>query len=421
MRLEGEIGPKKSSINNLETKKKLDLEALSSKYDLVPKKVLALEYKNIDDKQMKKSSLESLGFKSIENKIKEAIKFSESNPESNFSVSEFNELAKEVYTIKDENIRNKFVEELINIQTKINNQINLHTTQTNTLLNNISSTPPSPPSPSSPPNPPSPPLPPSPTPPVPPTPPHIPGRKKSFSSQERLTNKGIGWTHNEKVSNFIERMFTDDPIKLAKEVGLLAGLNGSKLFTGLLGIDKNRNKIVKALKDVLDNKGFKKILSENKIDTENLKGLLDKLKKSGADLFKNKEDKLTNQERQLLKKTLTIYNNYIESEDYEEDKYIKDKIKQNEDINKTTGKIKRLTESLRKSDLKETIQDMKNIIKDEYTLDLIFSLEKASKLSMTPTETVEDFIRRAVNEMRNDRILSGTDLAEINRNIRNTP
>lgn len=429
------------SFKEYEKERKQKLKEQDEKY------LVGLNNKKREINQEPKNQQESLGFKSIENKIKEAIKFSEGNQESNFSISKFNELAKEVYTIKDENIRNKFAEELIDIQTKINTQnslvreipeeyigasSNIKTGTINKrdergrfremseslkeeskdqrdLLNyskNIKYN----------------------------LDPNIVNPLEKFKRNkeekeeeiEKLSKKGVGmtWpTPNKKVAGYIERLFTADlkkgeHWKLIKEFGKDLGRKGSEyLITTPFGIEKNRKKIKDEIEKVIDYPGFEELIKNDHLMKKNkikrpyqLSSLLQKLQNPGFDLFKKEEDKLKKEEKRIIKRAIDIFNYYKSTQEYLEDKHeaeeeknIKEDGKKSKRLSKTLNKLAVL---INKEDLKKKKRDIEGIKEKANFREFIETLERSSRLTILDDEEYREFIDRSLEKIRADNLLS---------------
>jgi hypothetical protein len=442
-------------IRDTEVFKEYEKERKEKLKEQDEKYLVGLNSKKTEIKQEPVKQQESLGFKSIENKIKEAIKFSEGNQESNFSVSEFNELAKEVYTIKDENVRNKFAEELINIQTRINTQNSLVKEIPNEYVGAYSNT----------------------------TTGAISqrdiktgkfttlseGLKQESKDQidllnysknikykldpnlvnplekfkrnknekeneiEKLSKKGVGitWpTQNKKVASYIERLFTADLSKgehwdLVKEFGKDLGRKGSEyLITTPFGIEKNRKKIKDEIEKVMDYPGFEELIKNDKFMKKSqikrpyqLSSLFEKLQNPGFDLFKEEQDKLKNEEKKIIKKAIDIFNYYKTTPEYlddkhedEEEKADKEGRKENKKLSKT---LNRLASSINKEDLKKKKRDIQGIREKADFRNFIETLEKSSGLAVFDDEEYKEFIDRTLTKIREDNLLSRSQVRDI--------
>lgn len=335
-------------------------------------------------------------FKSIQDKIERAKKFSEGDPESDFSVSEMNELAKDIYTIKDESIRNIFAEELINIQTTINKR--------NTVENQYSK-------PEE----------------------NLEEESNSKNKIEKLRKKGVGmtWpTPNKKVASYIERLFTADLSKgehwdLVKEFSKDLAKKGSEyLITTPLGIEKNRKKIKDEIEKVMDYPGFEELIKNDKFMKRNkikkpyqLSSLLEKLQEPGFDLFKDEQDKLKNEEKKIIKKAIDIFNYYKSTPEYLDDKNEDDEEKADVEARKKNRKLSkrlnRLASVVDKEDLKKKKRDIVGIREKADFRDFIETLEKTSGLEITEEEEYKKFIERALTKIREEELLSRGQVRDI--------
>lgn len=346
-------------------------------------------------KDLKRKSLDQMVFKSTQNKIERARKFSEADPGSDFSVSEFNELAKEVYTIKDESIRNKFAEELINIQTKINtlNIQEVNNSKKETIVKEL----------------------------------------EPENKIDKLSKKGVGmtWpTQNKKVASYIERLCTADLSKgehwsLVKEFGKDLGKKGSEyLITTPLGIEKNRKKIKDEIEKVMDYLGFEELIHNDKFMKKNnikkpyqLSSLLEKLQEPGFDLFKDEKDKLKNDEKKIIKKAIDLFNYYKSTPEYmddkneaEEEKADTEARKKNKNLSK---RLNRLVRSVNIEDLKKKKRDIVGIREKADFREFIETLENSTGLSVIDEEEYKQFIERALIKIREDNLLSRGQVREI--------
>jgi hypothetical protein len=411
---------------------------------------------------LRKKSLDQMIFKSTQNKIERARKFSEGDPKSDFSVSEMNELAKEVYTIKDQDVRNKFAEELINIQTKINtqNKFNdyvgtssniktgiiskrdgkgnfvkmsdrlkqeskdqrdlLNFSKDNIELNKLD------------PN-----L-------INPLEkfkinkkekevPTLGNNKEDKNKIEKLSKKGVGmtWpTPNKKVASYIERLFTanldkGEHWKLVGEFSKDLAKKGSEyLITTPLGIEKNRKKIKDEIEKVMDYPGFEELIKNDKFMKKNkikkpyqLSSLLEKLQEPGFDLFKEEQDKLKNNEKKIIKKAIDIFNYYKTTPEYLDDKNEDDEEKADAETSKKNKKLSkrlnRLASNIDQEDLKKKKRDIQGIREKADFRNFIETLENSSGLTVTNEEEYKNFIERALIKIREDNLMSRGQVRDI--------
>lgn len=409
-------------------------------------------------------------------KIEEAKRFSEGDPNVNFSFEQFNDLCKEVYEMKDESMRNKFAENLINISTGLSNRINLeehigassdiktgkifkrnekgqfvemseklkqeskdqqellnyskNVNNFNTLDPNL----------------------------VNPTAKKLNqnqesvedneeedensqnekrAEEKSFEekieNKDKLKKKGVGmtWpTPNKKVAYYIEKMFTADLSKgehwkIAGELGKdLSKLGSEYLITTPLGIEKNRKKIKDEIEKVMDYPGFEELIKNDKFMKKNnikrpsqLSSLLEKLQEPGFDIFKEDKDKLKNTEKKIIKKAIDIFNYYKTTKDYLDDTHEAEEEKKDIEAGKKSRKLaktlNRLVDESDKEYFKKKKKDIEGIKQAGNFRELIETLEKSSGLSLEEDEEYRKFIDRALEKIREDKTLNRSQIRDI--------